>query len=195
MEKSSVEILKEIAKRADWEFEIKEQQQHFRAGFTVRNVIIKNNTIRDSYFISFQGDYFNKYRLYSGVFFPVEGLKNYNLLIKNRNVLDKMSFRKNRSRFKIGNSSFDVKLTVETNNDIETHKLLSSSNIQMEIMELMNQRVNLHIGFNEINPDFTKELEGKNYLTIFIPDEWMLNREIIEASFRLGGLLRNKFNQ
>ena len=194
MEKSSIEILKDIAKRAGWEIEINEKEQYFRAGNTLRRVIIKNNSIRDSYFISFQGDYFDKYRLYSGVFFPVEGYRNYSLLIKNRNVLDKISFRKNRNRLKIGNSSFDASLNIETNNEIETHKLLSSSNIQIETVQFMKKQVDLCIGFNEINPNFMDDLKEKSYLSLFVTTEWMLEKEMIDEAFKLGELLRSKLN-
>ncbi|MCK5169838.1 MAG: hypothetical protein KAQ75_08160, partial [Bacteroidales bacterium] len=129
-EKSSVKILKDIAKKADWEINVKEEKQHFRAGNTIRNVVIKNNQIKGAYFISAQDTDFDKYRIYSGIFFPVSGCDNYKLLIRQRDQIDKFSFRKNRLRFKIGNSSFDSKVQIETNNDIETHKLLSSSKIQ-----------------------------------------------------------------
>ena len=194
MEKSSIEILKDIAKRAGWEIEINEKEQHFRAGNTLRRVIIKNNSIRDSYFISFQGDYFDKYRLYSGVFFPVEGYRNYSLLIKNRNVLDKISFRKNRNRLKIGNSSFDANLNIETNNEIETHKLLRSSNVQIEMVQFMKKQIDLCIGFNEMNPNFMDDLKEKSYLSLFVTTEWMLEKEMIDEAFKLGELLRSKLN-
>lgn len=193
-EKSSVEILKDIAKRANWEIEINEQKQHFRAGNTIRNVVIKNNQIKGSYFISAQGTDFDKYRLYSGVFFPITGRDNYKLLIRKRDQLDKFSFRKNRLRFKIGNSSFDSKIHIETNNETETHKLLSSSKVQIQILEFLNITDRLQIGINEINPSFNQELAGKSFLSIFMFMVWMADKSLIDNAFRLGESLKNKLN-
>ena len=193
-EKSSVDILKDIAKRADWEFNIKEKIINARHGHTIRNVLIKNFNIKDSYFVSVQSNNFSKYSIYSGVFFPVSGYDNYKLLIRKRNQIDKLSFRKNRLRFKIGNSSFDSKVYIETNNDIETHKLLSSSKIQLNIIEYLNSTECLYVGFNEINPNFNKDLEGKKFLSVFMALGWMLDKRKIDASYKLGELLKSKFN-
>lgn len=192
--KTPIDILKDISKRADWEIEVSEQMQHFRAGNTLRNVVIKNNQFKDSFFISAQGTDFDKYRLYSGVFFPVRGFDNYKLIIKKRDSLDKLHFRKNRLRFKIGNSNFDTKIFIETNNDIETHKLLSSSKIQLGVLEFINKADRLYIGFNEIYPNFSKELQGKSYLSLFMSMEWILDKELIDSAFKLGELLTSKFN-
>ena len=193
-EKSSVDILKDIAKKADWEFNIKEKIINARHGHTILNVLIKNFDIKDSYFVSVQSNNFNKYSIYSGIFFPVSGYDNYKLLIRKRNQIDKLSFRKNRLRFKIGNNSFDSKIYIETNNDIETHKLLSSSKIQLSIIEYLNSPECLYIGFNEINPNFNKDLEGKTFLSVFMALGWMLDKRKIDAAFKLGELLKSKFN-
>ena len=193
-EKSSIDILKDIAKRADWEINIQEKTLNARFGNTARNVIIRNYQIKDSYFISRQSTNFDKYRLYSGIFFPVSGYDNYKLLIRKRNLIDKFSFRKNKLRFKIGNSSFDSKVYIETNNDIETHKLLSSSKIQLEIIEYLNIADCLFIGFNEIIPSFNKDLEGRKYLSVFMAMNWMLDKKLIDIAYKLGDRLRSKLN-
>jgi hypothetical protein len=193
-EKSSVDILKEIAKRANWEFSLTEKTLNTRYGNSARNVIIKNHQISDSYFISAQTTNFDKYRIYSGIFFPVTGSNNYKLLIRKRNQLDKFSFRKNRLRFKIGNSSFDSKVYIETNNDIETHKLLSNSKIQLKIIEFLYSADCLYVGFNEINPGFNKDLEGKKFLSVFMALGWMIDKKMIDKAYRLGELLKSKFS-
>jgi hypothetical protein len=194
-EKSSEDILKDIAKRADWEFNIREKTISVRHGHTNREVLIKNLDIKDSYFVSVQSTNFDKFSIYSGIFFPISGYDNYKLLIRKRHSLDKLSFRKNRIRFKIGNSSFDSKIHVETSNDIETHKLLSSSKIQFEIIEYLNSTDCRYIGFNEINPDFNNDLEGKKFLSVFMALGWMLDKSKIDDSYKLGELLKSKFNQ
>ena len=193
-EKSSVDVLKDLAKRAGWEFTKVEKIISARYGHSEQNVIIRNNSIKDSYFISAKSNDFAKYSIYSGIFFPILGHENYKLLIRPRNLLDRFSFRKNKLRFKIGNESFDSKVHIETSNDIETHKLLSSSKVQMEIIAFLNLRNCLYIGFNELNPSFNKELEGKKYLSVFMSLEWILDKEMIDKMFKIGELLRSKFN-
>ena len=115
-------------------------------------------------------------------------------MIRKRDSIDKFFFRKNKLRFKIGNNSFDSKVYIETNNDIETHKLLSSSKIQLEIIEYLNIADLLFIGFNEINPNFNKELEGRRYLSVFMAMNWMLDKKLIDTAYKLGDRLRSKFN-
>ena len=193
-DKSSVDILKDIAKRADWEININEKTINSRHGHRIRNVVIRNYEVRDSYFISAQTSNFDKYRTYSGAFFPIKGYDNYKLFIRKRDFTDKINFRKNKSRFKIGNSSFDSKVHIETNNDIETHKLLSSSKIQLEIIEYLNIADRLYVGFNEINPDFNKDMAGKKFLSVFMSLDWMLDRKLIDTAYKLGDRLRSKFN-
>ncbi len=193
-EKSSVEILKDIAKRADWECNAKEQSHSVRHGHSVRNVIIRNHNIPNSYFISAQINKMYNYRIYSGVFFPLKGFDSYKLLIRKRDITDKLSFRKDKLRFKIGNSSFDSQIYIETNNDIQTHKLLSSSKIQMQIVDFLNYTNLLKIGVNELNPDLKKELEGKSYLSVFMFMEWMQDKELIDKAFKLGEFLNSKLN-
>jgi len=193
-EKSSLEILRDVAKRADWEIDVSVEKQHFRAGNDVKKIVIRNFEFKDAYFVSSHSMNSDKYRLYSGVFYPVRGLDSYKLLIRKRDAMDKLSFRKDKLRFKIGSSSFDSKVFIETNNDIETHKLLSSSKIQTEIVEFLNFTDRLQIGINEINPDLNKELSGKSYLSVFMFMEWMLDKELIDKAFKLSELLKSKFN-
>ncbi len=196
MEKSlsSVEILNNIAKRAGWDIQVTENQRHFRVGHNERYVIIKNPGISGSYFISAQRVNIDKYKIYSGIFFPINSSANYNLLIKNRNPLDKINFRKNRKRFKTGSSSFDSKINIVTNNSFKTHKIFGNAKVQMEVLKFMKRNCGLHIGFNEINPKFPEELKGKNFLSLFITMEWMLEKEMIDAAFNLAVILKEKFN-
>jgi hypothetical protein len=193
-EKSSIDILKSIAKKNGWDIDIYEKTISSRYGVNERNVLIKNISFNNSFFISAQAANTSKYRLYSGVFTPISLKFDYKLLIRKRDTLDKLSFRKDRLRFKIGNSSFDSKIFVETNNDIQTHKILSSSKVQLEIIEFLNISDLLSIGYNEINPEFTKDLEGQTYLSVFLSMNWMSEMEMINKTFELSELLKTKFN-
>lgn len=191
-ETSSVDLLKSIAKKNGWDIDSYEKIISQRYGSKERFVLVNNHKISNSYFISVQKGDTSKYRLYSGIFSPISVRNDYKLLIRKRDALDKLSFRKDRLRFKIGSSTFDSKLFIETNNDIETHKLLSSMSIQNEILNFINWSDNIYIAYNEINPDFTKELEGKKYLSVFRSMEWMLEEEMIEKAFNLLELLKSK---
>ncbi|MBI9053385.1 MAG: hypothetical protein JEY96_06175 [Bacteroidales bacterium] len=51
----------------------------------------------------------------------------------------------------------------------------------------------LCIGFKEIDPVFNKGLKGKKYLSVFMSSGWILDKELIDKSFRAGVLLRSKF--
>ena len=95
----------------------------------------------------------------------------------------------------MGNTDFDSKLLVETNNNIDIHKLFSSSGIQYDLIEFLNREKVISVGFNEINPDFTEKLKGKKYLAVYEKDEWMLDKDIIKSSFKIAQKLLLKFNK
>ena len=73
---SSIDILQNIANRAGWVIDIREEQQHFRVGNNLRTVIIKNPNIQNSYFISAQTNSMGKYRIYRGLLFSIKPLEN-----------------------------------------------------------------------------------------------------------------------
>src|SRR6056297_1195193 len=156
-EKLPKDILREIAKRENWDIYVYEKAINIRYGNYTRRVIIKISELKNIYFIS------NK----SGGDF------------------DKYSFKKNAQRFRTGNSSFDNKVYVETNHEMDTHKLLSSGRIQMEIQDFLNSENLLHIGYNEINPEFTDELKGRQYLSVFMSLGWMLDKSMIDKAAAL----------
>ncbi len=144
-------------------------------------------------FISNQTTRSDKYRSYSGVFVPITFKHDYKLLIRKRDVLDKLSFRKDRLRFKTGASDFDSKIYIETNNDIETHKLLSSSGIQLKIIEFLESTEQLEIGVGNSNL-YIDDNSAKNYLSVIIYMGWMLDKELINSAFKLADILKMKFN-
>ena len=184
-EKLPKDILREIAKRENWDIKVYEKAINVRHGHYSRRVIITISGLKNIYFISNQSGNFGKYRIYSGIFIPVDGNYNYRLLIRKRNIFDKLSFKKNAQRFRTGNSSFDKEVYVETNHEMDTHKLLSSGRTQMEIQDFLSSEDLLHIGYNEINPEFTDDLKGRKYLSVFMSQSWMLDKSMIDKAITL----------
>lgn len=191
-EKLPKDILREIAKRENWDIRVYEKAINVRHGHYMRRVIITISELKNIYFISNNSAGFDKYRIYSGIFIPVDAYSNYWFLIRKRNFFDKISFKKNARRFRTGNSNFDNKVYVESNHEMETHKLLSSGKTQMEILDFLNSENLLHIGYNEINPEFNDELKGHKYLSIFMSLSWMLDKPLIDKAFELGEKLSQK---
>jgi len=167
-EKSSIDILKRIAKKSNWDIDIREEAHSQRYGHTNRRVVIKDPLKKDFLFVSEQKADITKYNNYSGIFYPLSSKRDYYLIIRKRNAFDKLSFRKNKLRFKTGSSLFDSNVYIETNNNTETHKLLSEAKTQSEIVEFLNMCNCITIGVNELNPDFNNELKEKSFLSVFI---------------------------
>ncbi len=191
-EKLPKDILRELAKKENWDINVFEKTINVKYGHHIRRVIIKNSEFKNAYFISDHSANFDKYRIYSGIFIPVDAYSNYWFLIRKRNFFDKISFKKNAQRFRTGNSNFDNKVYVESNHEMETHKLLSSGKIQMEILDFLNSEDLLHIGYNEINPEFNDELKGHKYLSVFMSLSWMLDKPLIDKAFVLGEKLSQR---
>lgn len=192
-EKSPSELFKAYAKKNGWEYNPYKTVLRKRHGVSIRKTVLKKgNTL----FVSkFDPGNMSKYDSYSGVFIPVTGkISSVKLLLRKRDFSDKLSFRKNKLRFKIGSESFDSKVLVETNNDIEAHKLLSSSKIQTEIVNFFNNYdERIYIGINELNPK-VEELKDKSFLSVHKLMRWMKDEEIIEQSLKVAEMLNNKIN-
>lgn len=193
MEKTAIGILSDISKREGWEITFNEKVINVRYGHTDRSVVIRNPDYKDLYFLSVKNQTFGKKGFYSGIFCPLSGFDQFHLYIRKRDALDKLNFKQNKLRFKIGNHSFDSKLLVKTNQDSEAHKILSSSGIQYDLIHFVgHNEKNVQIGMNEINPDFTNELKGRKYLSAFLSEEWMLDHQLIEASFKITEKIKNR---
>ncbi len=189
-EKTSIDILKSFAKKNGWDSNFYKTTISKRQGVTYRKAVLQKGNL---YFISrHQAGNLSKYDTYSGIFIPVTGkLNSLVLTLRNRDVLDKLSFRKNKLRFKIGSGFFDSKVLVETNNDVEAHKLLSSSKIQTEIVDFLQYQERLYIGVNEIDPKLDA-LKDKSFLSVHTLMGWMLSNDLIEKSIKIAEMLNNK---
>jgi len=194
-EKSSIDILKRIAKKSNWDIDIREEAHSQRYGHTNRRVVIKDPLKKDFLFVSEQKADITKYNNYSGIFYPLSSKRDYYLIIRKRNAFDKLSFRKNKLRFKTGSSLFDSNVYIETNNNTETHKLLSEAKTQSEIVEFLNMCNCITIGVNELNPDFNNELKEKSFLSVFISLNWMLEKELINKAFSICEKLKCKLTE
>jgi len=194
-EKSSIDILKRIAKKSNWDIDIREEAHSQRYGHTNRRVVIKDPLKKDFLFVSEQKADITKYNNYSGIFYPLSSKRDYYLIIRKRNAFDKLSFRKNKLRFKTGSSLFDSNVYIETNNNTETHKLLSEAKTQSEIVEFLNMCNCITIGVNELNPDFNNELKEKSFLSVFISLNWMLEKELINKAFGICEKLKCKLTE
>lgn len=192
-EQSSVDILKSIAKREGWEIDVKSRTHSTRYGYSVRDVMIKNYEYKNCRFISKQTTRSDKYRSYSGVFAPLSLKYEYKLLIRKRDFMDKLNFRKDKLRFKIGNGSFDSKIYIETNNDIETHKLLSSSGMQANIINFLESTDRLEIGVGNVDMKMD-DSPAKNYISVITYLDWMLDKKLIDKAFNLAYTIQRKFN-
>lgn len=192
-EQSSIDILKSIAKREGWDIDVKARTQSIRHGYTLRDVRIKNYEYKNCWFISKQTTRSDKYRCYSGIFAPLSLKYEYKLLIRRRDFMDKLNFRKDKLRFKVGNGSFDSKIYIETNNDVETHKLLSSSGMQANIIEFLesSERLEIGIGNNDVE---IEDNSAKNYVSVITYLDWMLDKKLIDRAFSLAYSIQKKFN-
>jgi hypothetical protein len=193
-ETSSIEVLKVLAKRENWTISIDERIINARYGHTQRSVLIKNPQYPDLYFISEHKPDYAKNNFYSGIFCPLRAYNHFSFHLRKRDVLDKLNFRKNKLRFKTGNSEFDSKVLITTNNEIEMHKLLCSSGIQYDLLDFLKSDNLFNVGLNEIHPDFDEELKEKNYLSVFVKDEWLLDKNLIQSSYKIAQKLFVKLN-
>jgi hypothetical protein len=189
-DKSSVDIIRELARLTSREVEIKEIKYNL-AGFRTfpkykKLVYMPYNSSRNNFFV-WQSDPHARIgypTIFSGVFIPLSSRIKSRLNIRNRNILDKLNFSAKSKSNKIGSEYFDSKTVINGNIDSAERRLLSQPRIQDNIIKALGLAKYMTISINEYNVDFVPELKGSSYLSIINPQGWELERDSIEEMFR-----------
>jgi hypothetical protein len=192
-EKSSIDILKEFAKRTGRDIDFTTKDHDYTIMYAVRyhqrSLYIPNNQNHTSYFICY-GDSgapsnIGESVLYSGVFIPVDLPKHSSIKIRKKDILDKINIFKKKKYLRSGFENFDDKTTIRGNDTLSAQKIAKSRKVQDNILKTFELDVSLTAGLNTVKADFVPHLEGRSLFGIYSLNGWILEDKKIEELFSI----------
>lgn len=194
-EKSEIEILKEFAHRSNRKIEFSEK--NYKVGtikpryFVKSHVEIHDNNDNSLAFISY-GDTqaFGDNAIYSGLFFPISSPNSSKILIRKKNILDKINPLLKQSNHSDGFSDFNSRVVIIDNDYAETTKLFGNIEVQYLVNEAFSLDERIRIGINNFDIDVSLELKGQSHFGVFMTQQWFLEKAVIEQLFTIADKLR-----
>ena len=192
-EKSSIDILKEFAKRTgrDIEFSVKDHDYAVLhpVRYHQRSLYITNNPGQTSYFICY-GDSgapanIGEKVLYSGVFIPVDLPRDSIIKIRRKDILDKLNIFKKKKYLRSGFENFDAQATIRGSDSLSAQKIAKSRKVQENILKAFILDESLTIGLNTVNANFVPHLKNQSFLGVYSLNGWILEDKKIEQLFSI----------
>jgi hypothetical protein len=196
-EKSSIQLLKDFAKKSGRSIEFIEQAYDSCAMQPIvyheRSLHIPNHTNGKTFFVCYNNPKsLNGKDNYSGVFFSLPVPKSTKVLIRKRFFFDKLNFFSGNKAYKTGTDSFDSQVVFKKSEFVGGDKIFTHNKVQALIKETFQFDIALRIAINSVNVDFVPELKGHSHLGIFVTQDWFVEPGKIEALFKLGEEIRNQ---
>lgn len=148
-----------------------------------RNVYIPNNDNASSFLVAYYNPKsMNDNDLYFGVFSPLIGYNDENLIIREKNIIDKANIFGNKNTIKTGTASFD-KSTIITGNTQNFDKRLNNIKLQTIIQETLQLNEGLIIGLNNFKLNYVPAFNNKSVFGIYTRLKWIIEPDFIEELF------------
>lgn len=194
-DKSSIEILREYARRTNRKVEYSEKSYPdvHPITFHRRTLYIPNNEFESSYFVCFHDSKaMGEYKLYSGAFITIDVPVTLTARIRRKDWIDKMNPKIKRQTLSIDNT-FDTKLLLTGNDQSRIKKIFSNNTVRGIILKAFELEEVLYMGINTCEIDFVPGLKGKSNFGIYTTQKWILERDMIERLFFTVEALRRCF--
>jgi len=154
-----------------------------------RQVYIPNNADHTSILVChYDPKQFGELEIYCGVFFPISSKEK--IIIRQKDILDKLNIFSGNNRAKTGYSVFDSKTMISKCSDSSRLKIFQNQKIQEKILEAFSLDLRMKAGLNAMNLDFVNDLEGKNHLGLYITGQWLLEEDKLEQLFSIAETIR-----
>jgi len=185
---SSLETLKEIAKRTGREAVSSEIPYPSAAIHKVtyhrRTLYFPNNSYENSYFVCFaDSKEFGNHAVFSGVFFPIDIGSSTHMVIKNKDILDKINLFGKKKFLKTGIPSYDSRVLIKGNDAVAVKRLFGEKRMKNLIDHTLKLHPGIIVAINDADVNFVPGLKGKSNLGIFITREWIMEVDLIEKLF------------
>ncbi|BAX80648.1 hypothetical protein [Labilibaculum antarcticum] len=195
-EKSSIQLLKDFAKKSGRTIEFAEQAYDSCAMQPIvyheRSLYIPNHSNANTYFVCYNNPKsVNGNDNYSGVFFTIPVPKSTKVLVRKRFFFDKLNFFSKSKAYKTGTDSFDSQVVFEESDFVGGDKIFTNSKVQELIKKAFQFDKGLRIAINSISVDFVPELKGHSHFGIFVTQNWFVEPEKIEMLFQFVEKIRS----
>lgn len=161
-----------------------------------RIIIIPNTQEELSFLIGYHDPKsFNKNELYFGVFCSLNISTNKTLIIRKKDILDKLNPFLSQKIFKTDCESFDSKTIISGTDYSIVGKYFVNSKIQNLILDSLNFDEGIIVGINECNLDFVPAFKDKSHFGIFSRLKWIVDMTIIEDLFTKIEKIREQINK
>ncbi len=149
-----------------------------------RILVIPNTQEELSFLIGYHDPKsFNENELFFGVFFPLNYPVNKKLLIRKKDVIDKLNPFLSHKIFKTDCGSFDTKTIISASDFSIVSKYFINNKTQGIVLDSLNFYEGITIGINECNLDFVPAFKDKSHFGIFSRQKWIVDTTIIEELF------------
>jgi len=199
-DKTDIQILSEYAKRTGREIYYNEKpynssRAHRYPKFRTE-IFIPNNPSETSFFACLYDTYRREGEnaVFSGTFIPVSSLKTVKFIIREKNILDRLSNIFGNKSYQTGNANFDSKVVIESENHTLMPKYLGNIKFQNLVLDSFKIRKSINISLNSIRADFIPGLKGKSQLCVYDKQGWFLERSEIDKLFDIIGAMQNIVN-
>ena len=189
-EKSEIEILKEFAHRSNRKIEYSEKT--YKVGtikpryFVKSHVVITDNEDSSLAFVSY-GDTqaFGDNTIYSGLFFPISSPNSSKILIRKKNILDKLNPFLKHSNHSDGFSDFNSSVVITDNDYAETTKIFGNKEVQYLTKKAFNLDERIRVGINNFEIEVLPDFKGQSHFGVYMTEQWFLDDAVIEQLFTI----------
>lgn len=189
---SAVMVLRDFAKRTNRIIEFDESRYPLSSYRKIERTrtfaYIPNDEQENCFFVWLSDPYrvIGEYSVFSGVFIPIASKYKERFYIRKKNILDNLNLLsaiKNIGRKKPG---FLSNVVISGNDNNCTSELFSGTMAGHKILEAFELSPAMRLSVNIPDVDFVPGLKDKSYIAIMNPQEWFLDKSVIEKMFRLG---------
>lgn len=184
---SSVEVLKTFANRTGREFDYTEtpypSAMMSKVTYHRRTVYIPDGNKNFACFADSKE--MGPKALFSGVFVPFEAPQSTTIVIRKKDILDKMNPFGKKKTCTTGIPTFDSLVRITSNEPAVVKRIFQDRNIQNLVREAFKLDMVIIVGINDLDVGFVPALKGKSHLGIYTQQEWIQDSKRIEQLFHL----------
>lgn len=114
-----------------------------------------------------------RYDMYCGVFIPLEIASDNKLIIRKKDITDRLNPFKPKKTYKTGIVSFDNRVITTGEFDDDIKQLLNNRQFLDRVLDIFDLDIRLQLTANEVNPAFCQQLNGKSNLAIQLFMDWI----------------------
>jgi hypothetical protein len=195
-DRAAIEFLRDFAKRTNREFESDESRyplSSYRKIERYKSYAIISDSDRDScYFVWLSDPYYaiGEYSVFCGIFIPISSKYSHKFYIRKKNILDNLNLISAIKNIGKKEPGFLSKVVISGDDGGSAFELFSGTMAGHTVLEALDISPAMRVSVNEPRVDFVPGLNGKNFVAILNPQNWVLDKETIEKMFRLGKELR-----